>query len=350
MTSSRPVVCRIQEKDSTECGIRAWHPPVGHPNWQIRQLCPVIHTCESSFTQSPYDRWVWRWCGECAAACNILQHDHFCDLAKKYPLRRLHRPLHTVQATGTLKAVRYLDETFRNISFIEELQCVIDVIPVLSTKSITRKMNGEQPLVCSYTLDIIDMISFKGALRHTALCRHYHTIFFFIKSKEEGILMHTWPDLILTHLLDLFSNIIKPQAWMSSRVSVHHNIQQQRLSNISCLFSPPLCVCVCVNRIWLCGLWQPRSSPEGCGLAQSQWRPGTDGEGKLHPICHPPFLIIKVFSGAVILLRDSLCLNPGAIRDEVLLASEAIADDIGSQVISIDRIIDNEIDHNYVLR
>lgn len=97
---------------------------------------------------------------------------------QKISLRRRHRSLHTVQATGTLKAARYLDETFRNISFIEELQCVIDVIPVLSTKSIIRKMNGEQPLVGSYTLDIIDMISFKGALRHTALCRHYHTIFF----------------------------------------------------------------------------------------------------------------------------------------------------------------------------
>lgn len=30
--------------------------------------------------------------------------------------------------------------------------------------------------------------------------------------------MHTWPDLILTHLLDLFSNITKPQAWMSGSV------------------------------------------------------------------------------------------------------------------------------------
>lgn len=40
--------------------------------------------------------------------------------------------------------------------------------------------------------------------------------------------MHAWPDLIPTHLLDLFSNIIKPQAWMSGRVSVRRNIQQQR--------------------------------------------------------------------------------------------------------------------------
>ena len=109
------------------------------------------------------------------------------------------------------------------------------------------------------------------------------------------------------------------------------------------------CVCVCVNRIWLCGLWQPCSSPEGCGLAQSQWRPGTDGEGKLHPICHPPFLIIKVFSGAVILLRDSLCLNPGASWDRVLLASEVMTEDISSQMINIDRTIGNDNDNNYVI-
>lgn len=174
--------------------------------------------------------------------------------------------------------------------------------------------------------------------------------------------MHTWPDLNLTHLLDLFSNIIKPQAWMSGRLSVRRNIQQQQLSNISCLFSPPLCmracVCVsvracvrvCVNRIWLCGLWQPCSSPEGCGLAQSQWRPGTDGEGKLHPICHPPFLIIKVVSGAVILLRDSVTVfKPWSKLRWALLASEVIADDISSQVTNIDRSIDNNNSNNYVI-
>lgn len=42
--------------------------------------------------------------------------------------------------------------------------------------------------------------------------------------------------------------------------------------------------------------------------------------------------------------------KPWSNLRRVLLASEAMADDIGSQVISIDRIIDNENDHNYVLR
>lgn len=43
---------------------------------------------------------------------------------------------------------------------------------------------------------------------------------------------------------------------------------------------------LCVYRVWFCGLWQPCSSPEGCGLTQSQWSPGTDGKGKLHHNLH----------------------------------------------------------------
>lgn len=43
---------------------------------------------------------------------------------------------------------------------------------------------------------------------------------------------------------------------------------------------------VCSRRLWICGLWQPCSCPEGCGLAQSQWSPGTDGEGKHQPALH----------------------------------------------------------------
>lgn len=51
---------------------------------------------------------------------NVLQPATSFSMAtfvvwQKISFRRLHRPLHTVQATGTLKAVRYLDETFRNI-------------------------------------------------------------------------------------------------------------------------------------------------------------------------------------------------------------------------------------------
>lgn len=48
-----------------------------------------------------------------------------------------------------------------------------------------HKMNVEQPLMCCHTLDIIDMISLKGALLHPSLCRHYHTLL--IKTKMEGI-------------------------------------------------------------------------------------------------------------------------------------------------------------------
>lgn len=53
------------------------------------------------------------------------------------------------------------------------------------------------------------------------------------------------------------------------------------LTDILCSFYYVVCVFLCVYRLWLCGLWQPCSSPEGCGLTQSQWSPGTDGEGKL---------------------------------------------------------------------
>lgn len=45
---------------------------------------------------------------------------------------------------------------------------------------------------------------------------------------------------------------------------------------------------------------------------------------------------------------QSLCLKPWSNLRQVLLASEVMADDIGSQVIIIDRIIDNDND-NYVL-
>ena len=59
------------------------------------------------------------------------------------------------------------------------------------------------------------------------------------------------------------------------------------IQNVNRYSSPPpfslLSCVVCVLRLRLCGLWQPCSGPEGCGLAQSQRSSGADGEGKPPP-------------------------------------------------------------------
>ncbi|KAI4872401.1 hypothetical protein NFI96_029872, partial [Prochilodus magdalenae] len=53
-----------------------WHLPQNWQNWQIRL---VLFTDEIRFYLSTCDRRdrLWRRCGECYAACNIIQHDWF---------------------------------------------------------------------------------------------------------------------------------------------------------------------------------------------------------------------------------------------------------------------------------
>ncbi len=77
-----------------EVGLRARHPLVGpvltawhhgarlefaiiHQNWQVCPWRSVLFTNETRFTLSTCERCerVWRSCGECYAACNIVQHD-----------------------------------------------------------------------------------------------------------------------------------------------------------------------------------------------------------------------------------------------------------------------------------
>nr|ABV31711.1 transposase [Salmo salar] len=115
-------------------GMRARRPQVGvvltaqhragrlafareHQDWQIRHWRPVLFTDERRFTLSTCDRRdrVWRCCGECFAACNILQHDRFgggsvmvwggISLGGRTALH--------VLARGSLTAIRYRDEILR---------------------------------------------------------------------------------------------------------------------------------------------------------------------------------------------------------------------------------------------
>ncbi|KAI4900535.1 hypothetical protein NFI96_006831 [Prochilodus magdalenae] len=79
-----------------EGGLRARRPVVGpvltgqhrrarlafateHQNWQIRHRRLVLFTDESRFYLSTCDRRdrLWRRCGKCYAACNIIQYDWF---------------------------------------------------------------------------------------------------------------------------------------------------------------------------------------------------------------------------------------------------------------------------------
>ncbi len=114
-----------------EGGLRAWHALVGpvltawhrgaqlafaikHQNWQVRHWHPVLFTDESRFTLSTCDRRerVWRSCGECYAACNIVQHEPFgggsvmvwggISMERHTDLYRLDN--------GTLTAIRYRDK------------------------------------------------------------------------------------------------------------------------------------------------------------------------------------------------------------------------------------------------
>ncbi|KAI4902032.1 hypothetical protein NFI96_009942 [Prochilodus magdalenae] len=114
-----------------EGGLRARRPIVGpvltgqhrrarlafateHQNWQIRHRRLVLFTDESRFYLSTCDRRdrLWRRCGECYAACNIIQHDWFGGgsvmvwggifLEGRTDLYRLDN--------GTLTAIRYQDE------------------------------------------------------------------------------------------------------------------------------------------------------------------------------------------------------------------------------------------------
>ncbi|KAI4896781.1 hypothetical protein NFI96_020094, partial [Prochilodus magdalenae] len=114
-----------------EGGLRARRPVVGpvltgqhhrarftfateHQNWQNRHRCLVLFTDESRFYLSTCDSCdrLWRCCGECYAACNIIQHDWFgggsvmvwggISMEGRTDLYRLDN--------GTLTAIRHRDE------------------------------------------------------------------------------------------------------------------------------------------------------------------------------------------------------------------------------------------------
>lgn len=78
-----------------------------HQDWQICHWRPVLSTHENRFTLSTCERCdeVWRRCGECSAACNILQHDRFGSGSVAFPCGG-RRALH-VLARGRLTAIRY---------------------------------------------------------------------------------------------------------------------------------------------------------------------------------------------------------------------------------------------------